>query len=189
MCDKKKKILQSATHSCYRYGIRAVSMDFVAQKCRVSKKTVYVMFKNKEQLIKELLLEQNRSCRLLLAHIHHNSANAMDEFMVFFDVLRRTCLEIAAVFWEDLEKYYNKLYWCYLENIRKELSAFLLNNIRWGHTQGLYQPTSDQGFTTQLLDYLIFCITKNGINGMEHLDFIQCLYHSFLTNSKSDGRL
>lgn len=48
-------IVKTAAEHYARYGIKNVSMNQIAQKLRISKKTIYTEFDNKVQLISECI--------------------------------------------------------------------------------------------------------------------------------------
>lgn len=49
----KDKILESATEMFLTYGFKSVTMDDIAEKMSISKKTIYTHFSNKTKLIEE----------------------------------------------------------------------------------------------------------------------------------------
>ena len=55
---KKDDIIQSAKELFTTYGYKKVSMDEIAQKAQVTKKTIYAYFKDKDELFKYFVLEE-----------------------------------------------------------------------------------------------------------------------------------
>ncbi len=49
--EVKERILQKAHELFHKYGIRSVSMDDIAAQLGISKKTVYLYFVDKEELV------------------------------------------------------------------------------------------------------------------------------------------
>lgn len=60
MTDVEKLILESAKSRFDRFGYRKTTMDEISRDCRISKKTVYACFKDKENLFLSLLLRESR---------------------------------------------------------------------------------------------------------------------------------
>ena len=56
----REKIVDAANSLFYREGIRAVSVDAVAEKAGVTKKTLYYHFKSKDDLIAEYLASRDQ---------------------------------------------------------------------------------------------------------------------------------
>ena len=42
--NRKKMILEQAVNMFFNYGIQHITMDDIAEKCGVSKKTIYLAF-------------------------------------------------------------------------------------------------------------------------------------------------
>ena len=53
--DTKQRIKQAANDLVMQYGIRSVSMDDIAAKLGISKKTIYLYFKDKDEILHELM--------------------------------------------------------------------------------------------------------------------------------------
>jgi AcrR family transcriptional regulator len=56
----KDRILDAANRLFYSEGIRAVSVDSIAEKAGITKKTVYYHFKSKDDLIKAYLMSRDQ---------------------------------------------------------------------------------------------------------------------------------
>ena len=55
--NKKEQIIEAARELFSSYGYKKVSMDEIAKKSNVTKKTIYTYFKDKGELIKYFLYE------------------------------------------------------------------------------------------------------------------------------------
>ena len=55
---KKEQIVQSARELFHQFGFKKVSMDEIAQKSGVTKKTIYMYFDSKEDLLKYFIQEE-----------------------------------------------------------------------------------------------------------------------------------
>ena len=61
----KERVKQKADELFRRYGLKSVTMDEIAGRLGVSKKTIYQSFEDKNQLVDEVvadLLTYNESC-------------------------------------------------------------------------------------------------------------------------------
>lgn len=61
--NKKEQIIKEARELFTKYGYRKVSMDEVAKKANVSKKTIYSYFKDKDDLFKYFIHEELNEIR------------------------------------------------------------------------------------------------------------------------------
>ncbi|HQO47821.1 MAG TPA: TetR/AcrR family transcriptional regulator [Paludibacteraceae bacterium] len=55
--ETRKRIIKVASELFLKYGLRSVTIDDICNELRISKKTFYVHFKQKEELIESLLTE------------------------------------------------------------------------------------------------------------------------------------
>lgn len=60
MTDTERLILESAKSRFDRFGYKKTTMDEISRGCRMSKRTVYACFKDKEHLFLSLLLNESR---------------------------------------------------------------------------------------------------------------------------------
>ncbi|HWQ62410.1 MAG TPA: TetR/AcrR family transcriptional regulator [Negativicutes bacterium] len=60
MIDVEKLILDRARSRFERFGYKKTTMDEISRDCRISKKTVYACFRDKENLFLSLLLHESR---------------------------------------------------------------------------------------------------------------------------------
>ncbi len=63
--DIKEQITATAKELFLQYGIRSVSVDDICKELRMSKKTFYQYFGQKEELINHLLEKHRSSARLM----------------------------------------------------------------------------------------------------------------------------
>lgn len=56
----KEKILQLATTMFFQHGIRKVKMDDIANHLKISKRTLYELYQNKEDLLYEVFVLNNQ---------------------------------------------------------------------------------------------------------------------------------
>lgn len=57
--NTRDRILQSAFHLFYREGFSRVSVDAIAEKAKVTKRTVYYHFKSKDDIVADVLNDQH----------------------------------------------------------------------------------------------------------------------------------
>jgi AcrR family transcriptional regulator len=61
--EARERILMKAHELFNRFGIRRVTMDEIAIKTGMSKKTIYQSFENKDELVEAVLQDKSRKCR------------------------------------------------------------------------------------------------------------------------------
>jgi AcrR family transcriptional regulator len=86
----RDRILDAANHLFYGEGIRAVSVDAVAEKAGVTKRTLYYHFKSKDELITEYLVSRDQPNLAAFAAWHDGAeGTAADKTVAMFRRLAR----------------------------------------------------------------------------------------------------
>lgn len=121
-------------------GIRSVTMDDLAQRLGVSKKTLYKHFANKRDLV-----EQTMACHVAteaktLDAISADAENAIDEMLRITRHVNAQFAGInpATVF--ETRKYYPRSWQVFEEYKNRVIYERILTNLRQGMEQGLYRP-------------------------------------------------
>jgi len=103
--ELRTKILDVAMNQFKQKGIRNVRMDDIATMLGISKRTLYEIYNNKEQLLYEGVVrdEEMRS-----ALIHEFSRTAENEMEIIVEVLKMKLRELGQInplFFSELHKY------------------------------------------------------------------------------------
>lgn len=72
MANKKEQVIDAARELFNEYGYRKVSMDEIAKKSGVTKRTIYTYFKDKDDLIKYFLYEELGKMKEITEKIDQN---------------------------------------------------------------------------------------------------------------------
>jgi AcrR family transcriptional regulator len=75
----RDRILKAANHLFYRAGIRPVSVDAVAEKAGVTKKTLYYHFRSKDDLVEAYLGSRDQPNLDLFARWFDETEGSLDE--------------------------------------------------------------------------------------------------------------
>lgn len=134
------RILTSTFQLCKQFGIKAVTMDQVAQACGMSKKTIYKWVSNKEDLLEKVFMGiADRMQEEVTAVMSDSSGNAIDKLFALeaFAEVRMRGEEDQLLF--QLGYYYPEL----AERLKKKREGIVLeitkDNLRQGIEQGLYR--------------------------------------------------
>lgn len=103
--DLKRRIVEYAMAEFYKRGVRAVKMDEISQGLHVSKRTVYEIFGDKEELLLEGLKEgskQHRAC--LERYALNKSHNVIDIIAYFYKMQMEVNGKVGVTFYEEIHK-------------------------------------------------------------------------------------
>lgn len=104
--DLKGKIVDYAMTQFYERGIKAVKMDEISVGLHVSKRTVYEIFGDKEELLLEgLKARQEEMRRKLETYASGEGRNVIDVLGCFYRLQMERNNKVGAQFYEEIHKY------------------------------------------------------------------------------------
>ena len=105
--DIRDRIIKGAAELFRTYGIRSVTMDSLANQLGISKRTIYEVFSDKDELIVEVLTRMSRQQRELLKRVLDESENSIVAIFRMLEFTRDYFQEMNPAFQSDLKKYHN----------------------------------------------------------------------------------
>lgn len=103
-------ILEEAEKLFMKYGTKSITMDDIAKQLGMSKKTIYANFKDKDDLVTNLVIKMMHNDECNMQERTTQSENAVEEIFLMMDFLKQMLSSINPVIFYDLEKYHNKAY-------------------------------------------------------------------------------
>lgn len=122
-----------------KIGIRSVTMDDIARKLGISKKTIYQHVRDKVELINRVIdldIDLNRS---FITELDASGANAIEDLVTINDQMHRKRRYISPTFYFDLQKYYPDVYTRWIREKRRDLYQIITANISKGKGEGFYR--------------------------------------------------
>ncbi|MCB0486426.1 MAG: TetR/AcrR family transcriptional regulator, partial [Flavobacteriaceae bacterium] len=107
-------------------------MDDVANRCGISKKTLYKEFDSKEDLLNFIIENEIKQCEIQLSKVHDSSEDAIKEILNFLDIMRDFFKAVSPLIMRDLMKYYIIIYSKVLNIIPTKLRPYINKNIKRG---------------------------------------------------------
>ncbi len=146
----KESYIEKAGKILLRLGIRSVTVDDIARELGISKKTIYVYFKNKKDLVLNILKHKLDKDREKLRQGVVESENAIDELLIMSKYVEEEFYSIDPSILHDIQKYHPEA-WNMLE---KHKWTFVLdgikNNILRGINEGIYHDELDPLIVSRL---------------------------------------
>jgi AcrR family transcriptional regulator len=150
MDNKRKDIMEAASMLFLQKGIRTTTVEEIAKKCHISKKTFYYFFVDKEIIITEIVQNLIHKTDQQLRMLPDISPNASSELISFFQYLQANIYIFNALFMNDLKKYYPKIHNLVLQDRRNKLVPFFSRNIERGVSENIYRKHLDSKLTAEL---------------------------------------
>lgn len=162
MSDKQKEnIVQFAVEKMYKVGIRSVSIDDICHELGISKKTFYVYFESKDQLVREMLalLEQKLENKMLRGVGEKDVIQVLQEWGKMARRTEKDFKQTPPIVY-DLQKYYPNLYVQHKEHLCEMMYRNLVPFIQKGQHLGVFRKELDADITAQLFAYAHYCMIE-----------------------------
>jgi TetR/AcrR family transcriptional regulator, cholesterol catabolism regulator len=104
--DNRERIIVAAAGLFRTYGIKSVTMDSIASHLGISKRTIYELFADKDELLGGVLSWMNEKQKELLSRILSESENAIVAIFRLISMNRDHFQSMSPAFQADLRKYY-----------------------------------------------------------------------------------
>lgn len=134
----REKIASKARKEFYKYGVKSITMDEIASKLGISKRTIYEKFKDKEELLIECILLENREKKEQARLIKENSQTVLDLFLRMQKLNMRGILKISNKYYADIRKYYPQAQEL-LKEIEEERTRGMFQLFKEGVEQGVFR--------------------------------------------------
>ena len=175
----KNSIIEQASKLFLQLGFKSVTMDDLAVSMGISKKTLYIHFENKHQLVSEVANSIFEKVTQDIIDIKRKAANPIVELHhVKMEAMKYIRNEKSSPIYQ-LQKYYPKIY---DELRRKEyqyLGEMVKTSLQLGVDSGLFRNEIDVEFISRL--YL------NGMRGIRDIEMfpiekfkIETLFENYL---------
>lgn len=103
--ELRKKIIDYAMPEFYKRGIKAVKMDEISQGLHVSKRTVYEIFGDKEELLLAGMRDKRDGQRLAMENfVLQGNHNVIDMLSFFYKQELKDCVNVGVLFYEEIHK-------------------------------------------------------------------------------------
>lgn len=139
----KDEILQTSSNLFLRYGIKSVSMADIAREMGVSKKTVYIHFETKEDIVHQGMLQRIKEEEVFVNEITKNYSNPIDQFLNIQKHVSEHLRALNPSTIYDLEKYYKKTWQLFESHKHNFLYSTIVKNLKDGLEQGFYRNDFD----------------------------------------------
>lgn len=132
-------------------GAKTLTMDDIAKEFGISKKTLYQKYKNKEELIEEVLYYKLVELIERLQFLDENIENAVERMICRDEQIEKLSHSNDNILIRQLLRYYPGIFHKHMLNFSEKFSEVLVHNIEKGRKQGLYRGDFDAEIFFQLV--------------------------------------
>jgi TetR/AcrR family transcriptional regulator, cholesterol catabolism regulator len=155
--ELRERIIEGAAELFRIYGIKAVTMDSLASHLGVSKRTIYEVFSNKDDLLIGVIQRMAEKHKELLKKILDDSENALVAIFKLLESSRDHIQEMSPAFQADIKKFHyegliKKTDKCDIPDYRSNIQI-----IERGVTEKLFR----QEINTEIVNRCLYSLGKS----------------------------
>ena len=133
----KEKVVRVAAKSFMQKGIKNVKMDDIATELAISKRTLYELYSDKEDLLLEVVKLHREDMKQYMLSIAAKAENVLEIIMKFYVKTTEDFQTTNVLFFKDIKKYPQVTK--FLEEGRKENAASTIAFYQRGVEQGIFR--------------------------------------------------
>jgi AcrR family transcriptional regulator len=169
----RHKILETSNELFLNLGFKSVTMDEIAKKMGVSKKTIYKYFENKTELVAAVTDYMFDTVSCGIEGICALQMNPIEEIFSIKKLVMKHLKDEKSSPQYQLQKYYPEIYASLTQKQFHIMQVCVVNNLKQGIEKGLYRTHIDLEFISR--------IYFNGMVGIKNKDLFPLTDYSMNT--------
>ena len=121
------------------FGIKSLTMDDISKKLGCSKKTLYVFYKNRKDLVKKVITQEMKAHEEEILAVIEKDNNPIDEIFLLNKIALKKIKAIHPSTQYELKKYYPTAWKVFDKKHKQLISRVTLSNLKKGIKMGLYR--------------------------------------------------
>lgn len=152
--ELKDRIVECAASMFMGNGVRSVKMDDIANHLSISKRTLYEIYNNKEELLYAVVQEQHKMEDMAWDELDNNSDNVMDILVGILRMRMEQIKDVSPEFYHDLNSYPSVL--TLISERRKLRMQKSLKFMQRGRREGFFLSDVNYEFMVQIIDTIVY---------------------------------
>lgn len=137
--EVQERILETAFGLFRQYGTRSITMDDIAIKMGISKKTLYAHFEDKDDLVTNAIALYLQHMQDACTVSHEQGKDAIEELFRLMDILEERTRNMNPVILLDLQKFHSRAFRLFQHYKDNYLKSTIRQNLERGMSEGLYR--------------------------------------------------
>ncbi len=146
----KQRIMDTAMMLFTQQGIKAVKMHDIAQHLGISKRTLYEIYTDKEELLYQGVLAYDQKKREYLTEYSNKANNVIEVIVEAYQMKVREAHTVNYLFYEDIMKYPKVE--TYIKEVYERRREGFISFMQRGVDEGSLRPDVDYKLFQYLLD-------------------------------------
>ncbi|ASZ10763.1 TetR/AcrR family transcriptional regulator [Chitinophaga pendula] len=137
--EVQERILDTAFGLFRQYGTRSITMDDIAIKMGISKKTLYAHFEDKDDLVMNAIARYLQHMQDACVVSHEQGKDAIEALFRLMEILEEHTRNMNPVILLDLQKFHSRAYRLFQHYKDHYLKGTIRENLQRGISEGLYR--------------------------------------------------
>lgn len=139
MNEKERDILEKSTELFLTFGIKSLTMTDIASRLGISKKTLYTVVSDKNDLVKKCITQQIEENNCEIDGACQMANNAIEELIEFSKIASERIKEVHPSIFFDLQKFHPEA-WKIVDDFQNStITQITKQNLSRGKSEGLYR--------------------------------------------------
>jgi len=148
--EMKERILTKAEELFCRYGVKSITMDDIANQLGISKKTIYLSFTDKDELVLEVFNAHMNVNKSHCLRDQQEAENAVHEIFLAMDSTEDMLKALNTSILFDLEKYHPNTFIRFKAFKNDFLYSLTVQNLKRGIHEELYRNNLNVDVITRM---------------------------------------
>ena len=157
----KEKVAQVAAVAFMQKGIKNVKMDDVAAELGISKRTLYELFSDKEELLLDVVKLHRKEMKNYMISVAEKAENVLEIIMSFYIRTTEDFQTTNILFFEEIKKYPQVTK--FLEDGRKENAVSAVDFYKKGVEQGIFREDVNYEIVQEMIHGQMDMLIHNDI--------------------------
>jgi len=136
---KLRAILEKTIELFSEFGIRSLNMDDISRSLGISKKTLYLYVKSKEDLIEKLFYFDDYKLEIQFLNINAENLNAIELLIQVSLIVSEEMGKFDPKIKFELKKYYEPIFNEFLVRKQNHIFSMISKNLERGISEGVYR--------------------------------------------------
>lgn len=167
----RKQILDLATVKFTTIGVKSVKMDDIARELKISKRTLYEIYENKEQLLLESVERNIREFNAKMElFCNEGNRQVIDIILKFYRLQMESLRDLNPVYYEDLHKYPRVV--AFIEGMKGDHHAHSKDFFKRGVEEGFFRGDFNYELISLLGDSMMQKVMEDKLYKQYGLQYI-----------------
>lgn len=173
----REKIVHRATELFLSLGVKSVTMDDIANELGISKKTIYVHFENKTQLVVASTSEVFEIISQGIDAICQLQKDPIEEIYDIKKLVMEHLKDEKSSPYHQLQKYYPKIFSSLRSKQYRLMEDCVADNLKRGITLGLYRDNLEIDIISKLYFTSIISLKDKQLFPLKHFSMSSLMNH------------